>query len=93
LLQGFRCADTQGLFETNKSRAFGAIRKAATRKLTLLEAAVRLEVLKVPPGNRLQGLVGDREGQHSIRINKQFRICFVWPDAGPTDVEINNHYE
>jgi toxin HigB-1 len=92
-IQGFRCADKQGLFETNKSQAFGAIRKPATRKVTMLEAAVRLEDLKVPPGNRLEALVGDREGQHSIRINKQFRICFVWTDAGPTDVEINNHYE
>ena len=73
-------------------RQFGAIRKGATRKLTMLEAATVLEDLKSPPGNRLEALVSDRGGQHSIRVNDQFRICFVWTDTGPTDVEITNHY-
>jgi proteic killer suppression protein len=83
---------TEELFKTEKSQRFGAIRKVATRKLTMLEAATVLEDLKSPPGNRLEALVSDRAGQHSIRVNDQFRICFVWTDTGPTDVEITNHY-
>jgi proteic killer suppression protein len=91
-IQGFKCKDTEGLFKKEKSQRFGAIRKVATRKLTMLEAATVLEDLKSPPGNRLEALVSDRAGQHSIRVNDQFRICFVWTDTGPTDVEITNHY-
>jgi proteic killer suppression protein len=87
-----KCKDTDELFKKEKSQRFGAIRKVATRKLTMLEAATVLEDLKSPPGNRLEGLVSDRAGQHSIRVNDQFRICFVWTDTGPTDVEITNHY-
>lgn len=92
-IQGFRCADTQELFETDRSQRFGAIRKPATRKLGMLDAATILQDLASPPGNRLESLSGDREGQHSIRINRQWRICFVWTEAGPADVEINNHYQ
>ena len=91
-IQGFKCKDTEELFKTEKSQRFGAIRKVATRKLTMLEAATVLEDLKSPPGNRLEALTRDRVGQHSIRVNDQFRICFVWTDTGPTDVEITNHY-
>jgi len=91
-IQGFKCKDTEKLFRTEKSRRFGAIRKGATRKLTMLEGVTVLEDLKSPPGNRLEALVSDRAGQHSIRVNDQFRICFVWTDTGPTDVEITNHY-
>jgi proteic killer suppression protein len=91
-IQGFRCKDTQSLFETGKSQRFGSFRDVATRKLAMLEAAEKLEDLKSPPGNRLEPLVGDRAGQHSIRINDQWRVCFVWTDTGPTDVEITKHY-
>jgi proteic killer suppression protein len=91
-IQGFRCGDTQALFETDKSQRFGSIRKVASRKLAMLDAADKLEDLKSPPGNHLEALVGDRAGQHSIRINRQWRVCFLWTNAGPTDVEINNHY-
>jgi toxin HigB-1 len=91
-IRAFKCKDTEELFNTEKSRRFGAIRKVATRKLTMLQAATVLEDLKSPPGNRLEALVSDRAGQHSIRINDQFRICFVWTDSGPMDVEITNHY-
>ena len=63
------------------------------RKLTYLNAAAQLGDLRVPPGNRLELLEGNRAGQHSIRINKQYRICFIWTDNGPTNVEINKHYE
>lgn len=84
----FKYKDTEELFKKEKSQRFGAIRKVATRKLTMLEAATVLEDLKSPPGNRLEALVSERVGQHSIRVNDQFRICFVWTDTGPTDVEI-----
>jgi proteic killer suppression protein len=92
-IQGFKCADTEKLFKTEKSQRFGAIRSAATRKLTMLEAATVLNDLRSPPGNHLEALVGDRAGQHSIRINAQWRVCFVWTDVGPKDVEITNHYD
>lgn len=62
------------------------------RKLALLDAAESLQDLRVPPGNRLEALHGDRSGQHSIRINDQWRICFVWTDAGPDDVEIVDYH-
>ena len=65
---------------------------AAIRKLALLDAAVALDVLARPPGNRLEALRGDRAGQHSIQINDQFRICFRWTQAGPADVEITDYH-
>ena len=91
-IQGFKCKETEELFRTDKSQQFGAIRKAATRKLTMLEAATTLASLSSPPGNHLEELVGDRTGQFSIRVNDKWRVCFRWTDAGPTDVEITNHY-
>lgn len=66
--------------------------RAAQRKLAMLDAAVRLENLAVPPGNRLEALAGDRKGQHSIRINDQWRICFRWTDVGPEDVEVVDYH-
>ena len=66
--------------------------KVSRRKLRALAAAITLEDLRQPPANHLEALAGDRAGQHSIRVNDQFRICFVWTDTGPTDVEITNHY-
>ncbi|WP_312256130.1 type II toxin-antitoxin system RelE/ParE family toxin [Stutzerimonas nitrititolerans] len=64
----------------------------ATRKLAMLNAATELRDLRSPPGNRLEPLQGNRAGQHSIRINDQWRICFVWTDAGPTQVEIVDYH-
>jgi proteic killer suppression protein len=75
-----------------KSARFGSILKLATRKLTQLEAAATLEFLRSPPGNRLEALKGDRQGQYSIRVNDQWRICFRWTPAGPEDVEIVDHH-
>ncbi len=92
MIQGFRCADTRALFETGKSKRFGAILAVATRKLTQLEAAATLAFLKAPPGNHLEALKGDRKGQHSIRINEQWRICFRWTTSGPDDVEIADYH-
>ena len=92
MIQSFKCADTQALFETGKSRRFANIREVAERKLTQLAAAATLEFLKSPPGNHLEQLRGDREGQYSIRINKQWRVCFAWAAEGPTDVEIVDYH-
>lgn len=64
----------------------------ATRKLDQLDSVTRLDELRVPPGNRLEALKGDRKGQHSIRINDQFRVCFKWTDAGPAEVEITDYH-
>lgn len=80
------------LFETGDSRRFRAIAAVATRKLTMLHAANTLEFLKSPPGNRLEALKGDRRGQHSIRVNDQWRICFRWTASGPADVEIVDYH-
>ncbi|RXF69612.1 type II toxin-antitoxin system RelE/ParE family toxin [Hansschlegelia zhihuaiae] len=66
--------------------------RAAFRKLTMLNSAATLEDLASPPGNRLEALKGDRAGQYSIRINDQFRICFIWSAAGPTDVEVVDYH-
>lgn len=92
MIKGFRCADTRALFETGKSKRFGAIITVATRKLTQLDAAATLEFLKSPPGNHLEALKGDRKNQHSIRINDQWRMCFRWTTAGPEDVEITDYH-
>lgn len=86
MIQPFRCRDTQALFATGKNRRFAAIAEVATRKLQQLEAAT-LEFLRSPPGNRLEASRGKRNGQHGIRINDQWRLCFTWTAAGPEQVE------
>lgn len=91
MIKSFRCRDTEGLFETGRSRRFANIRRVALRKLDMIEAAAGLDDLKVPPGNRLEALKGDRKGQHSIRINDQWRICFLWND-GAENVEIVDYH-
>ena len=88
MIRSFRCQDTQGFFETGKSRRFTSIATIAARKLVMLDAADTLDFLRSPPGNRLETLKGDRKGQYSIRINDQYRVCFRWTDLGPTEVEI-----
>ena len=88
----FRCQDTQRLFTSGKSRRFASIQSVAERKLAQLDAAQTLDFLRAPPGNRLELLSGDRAGQHSIRINGQWRLCFVWTDEGPTGVEIVDYH-
>lgn len=92
MIRSFKCGDTRKLFETGKSARFAAILKVATRKLIQLEAAATLEFLRSPPGNRLEALTADRRGQHSIRINDQWRLCFRWTAAGPEDVEIVDYH-
>lgn len=88
----FKCADTQRLFTSGKTRRFANIQSVAERKLVQLDAAVTLEFLRSPPGNRLEQLSGDRAGQHSIRINDQWRVCFIWTEKGPTEVEIVDYH-
>ena len=92
MIQSFKCTDTRALHEGKSPRKFKAFLAVAQRKLAQLEAAQTLDFLKAPPGNRLEALKGDRKGQHSIRINDQWRICFVWSAVGPVDVEIVDYH-
>lgn len=92
MIRSFGCAETRALFETGKSRRFSAIANIAVRKLAQLDAAQTLEFLRAPPGNRLEALKGDRKGQHSIRVNEQFRVCFRWTPDGPEHVEIVDYH-
>ena len=92
MIRSFRCADTEALFVTGKSRRYANIKSVAERKLTQLHAAATLDSLRAPPGNRLEALTGDRQGQHSIRINDQWRLCFVWSAEGVLDVEIVDYH-
>ena len=88
----FKCRDTEALFNGRRVPRFANIAVAALRKLAILNRAERLDDLRVPPGNRLEALKGDRAGQHSIRINDQFRVCFRWTDTGAEDVEIVDYH-
>lgn len=86
MIQSFACADTQAVYEGHPCRRFTGIRRVLERKLMLLDAAVVLADLQVPPGNRLHALSGNRAGQHAIRVNDQFRLVFRWTAPGPADV-------
>jgi proteic killer suppression protein len=80
------------MFNGNRVARFANIQTIAMRKLAMLNQAGRLDDLRVPPGNRLEALKGDRAGQHSIRVNDEFRVCFRWTEAGPEDVEIVDYH-
>jgi proteic killer suppression protein len=88
----FRCRDTARLFQRKRVRRFVHIEAVARRRLEALDAAHALADLRVPPGNRLEALKHNRAGQHSIRINDQWRVCFVWTPEGPRDVEIVDYH-
>jgi len=92
MIQSFKNADTKELFEAGTCRRWASIREVALRKLDQIEAAINLSNLRVPPGNRLESLEGDRIGQHSIRIIDQYRICFVWKVDGAYEVEIADYH-
>jgi proteic killer suppression protein len=93
MITSFRCREAERIFEGRFSATLPqAIQKAAARKLEIIDAARDLEDLRTLPGNRLEALLGDRRGQHSIRINEQWRVCFVWQDGNATDVEIVDYH-
>jgi proteic killer suppression protein len=92
MIRSFRCRKTERLANDEPVRRFRAIERVARRKLELLASAVRLDDLRFPPGNRLEALKADRAGQHSIRINDQWRICFRWADGNALDVEIVDYH-
>jgi proteic killer suppression protein len=92
MIRSFASRDTEELFAGGSPRKFRTFQAQAERKLQMLDSAKDLNDLRVPPGNRLEKLAGDRRGQHSIRINDQWRICFLWRDDGPWDVEIVDYH-
>jgi len=92
LIKTFRCSDTESLFRGVRVKRFQSFESVARRKLRQLQIAGRLEDLRVPPGNRLEALRGDRAGRHSVRVNDQFRVCFRWTAAGAEDVEIVDYH-
>ncbi len=93
MVKSFRCKETEKVFLRQRSARFSAdIYRIALRKLLLLDAAERLEDLRIPPGNRLEKLTGNRQGQHSIRINDQWRICFRWSAGDAYELEIVDYH-
>ena len=93
MIESFRCKETEKLYHRQFTKRLPqSIHKAAMRKLWVLDAAVQLSELKVPPNNQLEALKGDRKGQHSIRINKQWRICFEWNAGHARNVEIIDYH-
>ena len=91
-IRSFQCAETQALFGGVRVRRFVNIETVAMRKLAMLNRAATLDDLRVPPGNRLEALKGGRAGQYSIRVNDQFRVCFLWTSEGPRNVEIVDYH-
>lgn len=92
MIKSYADKETKTLYETGHSRRFRSIERIALRKLDMLHAACNINTLRVPPGNRLEQLQGDREGQYSIRINDQWRICFRWTGQNAENVEIVDYH-
>lgn len=92
MIRSFRSTDTERLASGHRVRRFVNIERVARRKLRQLQIANRLEDLRIPPGNRLEALKGDRVGQYSIRINDQYRLCFRWKNEGAEEVEIVDYH-
>ena len=97
MIRSFKDTGTQDVFDGKNTKAARrrcpqSLWRIAARKLDQLDSVTSLDELRVPPGNRLEALKGNREGQHSIRINEQYRICFVWTDTGPDAVEIVDYH-
>jgi len=91
-IQSFLCKETENLFRTGLTTRFNSIQASVERKLIMLNSAKFLHDLKQPRGNMLHALSGDRAGQYAIRVNDQYRICFIWTEAGPADVEIVDYH-
>jgi proteic killer suppression protein len=92
VIKSFRSKETEDLFHYHHNKRFSAFERGALRKLLQLHAATELRVLASPPGNRLEALGGNRRGQHSMRINEQWRICFVWREGHVYEVEIVDYH-
>lgn len=93
MILSFRDKETEQLWQSGRSRRLPAdLQRRAFKKLAILNAAVALENLKVPPGNQLEALRGNRAGQHSVRVNDQYRVCFVWRNGNAFEVEIVDHH-
>jgi proteic killer suppression protein len=92
MIQSFKDVETKELYETGYSRRWASIQAVACRKLDQIEASTNLDNLRAPPGNRLEPLKRERIGQHSIRINDRYRICFVWREDGAHEVEITDYH-
>lgn len=92
MIHSFNSLDTEALFHSQAVPRFRNIERVARRKLLQLHAATVLSSLRVPPGNQLEALKGDRKGQHSIRVNDQWRVCFVWREDGAHQVEIVDYH-
>ena len=93
MIKSFKCKDTEKLFNDLDIKKFNTISRAARIKLELLNATISLNSSRVPPGNRLEQLKGSRKGQHSIRINSQWRICFIWQEENAIEVEIVDYHK
>jgi proteic killer suppression protein len=91
-IKSFKCAETEQMFKGERVKRFANIQAVAMRKLAILNRAGKLADLRVPPGNRLEALKRDRRGQHSIRVNDQFRVCFVWTGTDVENVEIVDYH-
>lgn len=92
MIHSFACPDTKALFHSQAVPRFRNIERVARRKLLQLNATTELAGLRIPPGNQLEALKGDRKGQHSIRVNDQWRVCFVWREDGAHQVEIVDYH-
>lgn len=92
MIRSFSCADTEALFTSRAVARFRNIERVARRRLLQIHAATELASLRVPPGNRLEALKGNRKGQYSVRVNDQWRICFSWKSDGAHDVEIVDYH-
>ena len=97
MIQSFKDAGTEDIFNGKNTKAArqscpNLIWKVATRKLDQVDSVIALKELRIPPNNKLEALSGDRKGQHSIRINNQYRICFIWTESGPDQVEIVDYH-